>query len=99
MANLTFTGVFEDIDHEKTFEANLTVKVHPAAGEYFEEFVDNVYTHSMIRPVRYKCLIWNHKVYENVVEVINDYPENFELYIVGAPLKDDIVIEHLDWIK
>lgn len=99
MANLTFTGVFEDIDHEYTFEAKVTVNIHPAAGKDFEEFVDNVYTHSMIRPVRSKDLTWNHKVYEDVVEIINDYPENFELYMVDDSVEDEVIMDNLDWIN
>lgn len=99
MFNFTFTGVFENIDHEKTFEAKVTVNIHPAAGEYFEEFVNNVYTHSMIRPVRSKYLTWNHKVYEDIVEVVNDYPENFELYMVDNSVEDEVVMDNLDWIN
>lgn len=99
MANITFTGVFEDIEHDHTFEAKVTVNVHPAAGEDFEEFVDNVYHHTINQSLNTEDITWNRKVYKDIVEVINDYLENFEIYEVDDSVVDEVVMDNLDWVS
>ena len=96
---LVFTGIFEDVEGEYTFEAKvgLDVALHSPAG-----FSDFFYAVSSFDGEPEEDDVeertFNGTVYSDVTEVLDDYLDYFEISWVDPEVEETVLLENLDWV-
>ena len=94
---LVFSGIFEESEGEYTFEARVGVNVALHAPAGFSDFFHSVASfdeESEDDDVEDRT--FSGIVYSDVVDVLDDYLDYFEISWVGPEVEDVVLLENLD---
>lgn len=95
---LVFTGVFEDVEGEKTFEAKVGVNIALHAPAGFSDFFHAVASFDGDdEDNTAEDRTWNGVEYEDEVEALDDNLDFFEIAWVENT-DEEVVLDNLDWV-
>lgn len=97
---LVFTGIFEDVEGEYTFEAKVGLDVASYAPAGFSDFFYAVssFDGEPEEEDDVEERTFNGTVYSDVVEVLDDYLDYFEISWVDPEVEETVLLENLDWV-
>lgn len=97
---LVFTGIFEDVEGEYTFEAKVGLDVAPHAPVGFSDFFDAVssFDGEPEDDDDVEERTFDGIVYSDVVDVLEDYINYFEISWVDPEVEDVVLLENLDGV-